>query len=362
MEVRLNGVAAIWALSPPPIEHVSMAHNSQTLTDSTTIALENRRTINVSRWVKIGVTIGVLLLLGWQVRWKDLFGVVLDIKGLGAITAVALWIPNQWLQYMRWNLIARSASHIPTTTDIREGYWLGHTLGFITPGRIGVYGRGLFLKTVPIGEATALTVLERSYSAITVNGFGLIALALLPGLGWHAAWANWSTNVSAIMLVIGIVVLSAGVFPGQIARAIATFTANRSYAKGISNALGTVSKVPIGSSILYLCLATASLLVSLTQFLLLLSALGITIPIVAGLLAIHLNFFLKGNIPLTIGNLGVGEWTALLCLRGLGVPDTQAVAASLLLYSMNVAVPALIGVRFIRRVFNIHHEWSSRAK
>jgi uncharacterized protein (TIRG00374 family) len=309
------------------------------------------------KWTKIALTVVVLLLLSWQVRWNDILTVLTGASGIGILAAVALWYPNQALQYYRWKLIARRASVMPETRDVYAAYWLGHTLGFVTPGRIGSYGRGLFLKNVSVGEATALTVLERSYSAITVNGFGLIALAVLPSLGWSASWADWGNSASVLIFGLGLMVLLTGVFPGTIAGIIARAVGKRSWGKEIAKSLDGIRQIPFGSSLLYLILATASLVVSLVQFTFVLSALGADVPILAGLLAVHLNFFLKGNIPLTLGNLGVGEWTALLCLRGLGVPDAQAVAASLILFGLNVAIPALIGMRYFKRVFTVHHHW-----
>lgn len=339
-----------------------MTTHSHTIANTTTQPLDKKSSWTVPRWLKIAATLGVLLLLSWQIRWSDVLEVLSTANAIGVFAAVILWIPNQWLQYARWKFIAQRASTLPILSDVRESYWLGHTLGFVTPGRIGSYGRGLFLRNIPLGEATALTVLERSYSAITVNGLGLISLSILPSLGWHAAWAEWGRGVSIILFMVGSLVLLAGVFPGQIASMISRIVGQRSWGRCIAKSLDALCNIPLRSSLLYLSLAGTSLLVSLVQFLLILNALGITIPIIAGLLAIHLNFFLKGNIPLTLGNLGVGEWTALLCLRGLGVPDAMAVTASLMLFSLNVAVPALIGVKFIKRIFTIHNGWSSRAK
>ena len=339
-----------------------MTIHSHTISNTASQPLDKKSCWSVPRWLKLAATLGVLLLLSSQVRWREVLNVLSTANALGVLAAVVLWLPNQWLQYARWKFIAQRAAIEPLNSDVRESYWLGHTLGFITPGRIGSYGRGLFLSNIPLGEATALTVLERSYSAITVNGLGFIALAVLPSLGWHTAWADWGNGVSAVLFLVGLIVLSAGVFPGQIAHAISKFARQRMWGQGIAKSLDALSDIPLGSSLLYLGLASTSLAVSLVQFLLILNALGIVIPVVAGLLAIHLNFFLKGNIPLTLGNLGVGEWTALLCLRGLGVPDHMAVAASLMLFSLNVAIPALIGVRYMKRVFNIHHGWSNRAQ
>jgi len=331
---------------------------SQTYVEPNTAAQKPSRSL--PRWLKIGFTVGLLALLAWQVRWADLAEALRNAHFEGFLAAAFLWIPNQWLQYMRWSLIARRSSRDVPRTDIRASYWLGHTLGFVTPGRIGAYGRGLFLKTVPVREATALTVLERLYSALSVNGIGLIALGLLPLLGWHASWADWGATISGALIMAGSSLLGLGMMPGLLTRRLLPWLRRQNRGVRLAESLESIANVSAPSSLLYLLLAITSLAVSLVQFILLLNALGVTVPLLAGMLAVQLNFFLKGNLPLTLGSLGVGEWTALICLRGLGVPDAQAVAASLILFAVNVAVPALIGMRYYQRVLTVHHDWGKR--
>lgn len=310
--------------------------------------------------IKIGLTIGILALLLWKVRWQEILASLSQIQAIGFAGALLLWFPNQYLQFLRWKLIAKRASGQAIDTDIRASYWLGHTLGFVTPGRIGAYGRALFLSNVPLGQAAALTVLERTYSAITVNGLGLIALGVLPQIGWHASWANWGVGVSAILIAVGSSLMLAGLIPGPLAKLIQELIGRRAWSAKIIMSLDAITTIPFRTALLYLSLAILSLFVSLVQFVLILDALGVTIPFLAGLLAVQLNFFLKGNIPLTLGNLGIGEWTALLCLRGLGVPDAQAIAASLTLFALNVALPAGIGLKYLKRVFALPSTWRSR--
>lgn len=310
--------------------------------------------------IKIGLTVAILALLLWKVRWQEILASLSQIQTLGFAGALLLWAPNQYLQFLRWKLIAKRAGEQTLRTDIRASYWLGHTLGFVTPGRVGAYGRALFLSNVPLGQAAALTVLERTYSAITVNGLGLIALGVLPQIGWHASWANWGIGVSVVLVAAGSSLMLSGLVPGPIAKLMQKLIGNRTWSVKVIKSLGAITKIPFHTALLYLSLAILSLLISLVQFVLILDALGVTIPFFAGLLAVQLNFFLKGNIPLTLGNLGIGEWTALLCLRGLGVPDAQAIAASLTLFALNVALPSGIGLKHLKRVFALPSTWRSR--
>lgn len=332
----------------------------ETNTVVNTVPIKESQSRTFPQWIKLLSTFVVLALLTWQIQWQDVLNALKNASLIGLSGAIALWIPNQYLQYLRWKLIANSGATKPYSSDIKASYWLGHTLGFITPGRIGAYGRGLFLRNVNVLEATALTFLERSYSAVTVNGFGLIALGLLPQLGWSVSWAPLSPSVSFGLTIVGGLVLAAGLVPGAILGFIGKTLGTMFQLTKVANSLQQLNLISFRTSFLFLGLASLSLLVSLVQFYLILRAFGVELSFIASLLAIQLNFFLKGNIPLTLGNLGVGEWTALICLRGLGVPDTISVAASLALFSLNVAIPALVGVRFIKRIFTIHHGWQDR--
>ncbi len=312
------------------------------------------------RIIKLVVTLVVLGLLVYQVNWQGVLVSLSQIAGWGIVIALLLWAPNQFLQYLRWRLIAQRAGESVSIEDIRASYWLGHTLGFITPGRIGAYGRALFLTQVPLGKAAVLTVVERTYSALTVNGFGLIALGVLPYLGWNVSWVFWSGRVSMLFVLSGFLLICAGIVPGKIVTLLRWTLSRRAWATRMVSSLDAAAQIGTGSALLYLALATLSLIISLFQFVLILDAIGVDIPLLAGMLAVQLNFFLKGNIPLTLGNIGVGEWTALLCLRGLGVADSHAVAASLMLFTLNVALPAGIGLLFIKRLFALPKNWRTK--
>ncbi|MCB9357208.1 MAG: flippase-like domain-containing protein [Calditrichaeota bacterium] len=316
---------------------------------------------HVAFFLKVSLSLALLYLLYRRLDWKGISNGLSFVGGRELLAVILLWIPNQYLQYLRWKLLAKRAGENVLESDIRASYWLGHTLGFITPGRVGAYGRGLFLTNVPLGKASVLTVAERLYSAITVNGFGLIALGILPYLGWKTEWLFWSGGVSILLSLLGTLLLCVGLVPGRIAKLIRGVLQIRVRAAGLVTSLEAAQGIQTRSAALYLFLAIASLLVSLLQFILMLGALGVEVPLLAGLLAVHLNFFLKGNIPLTLGSLGVGEWTAMLCLRGLGVPDSQAIAASLLLFALNVALPAAIGLIHVKRIFALPRQWRSRS-
>lgn len=296
---------------------------------------------------RIVLTAGLLVVLFWQVRWANVWSVVVSLEGSHLMWACLLWIPTQYFQFAKWSLLAREAGEGVSRQDIHRGYWVGFTLGLITPGRIGQFGRALALHNCSLSRAFGLTVIERAYTAITINSFGLLALVALPLLGWLPPFARPGLPVQAVCIVAGTVLLVLGIFPRSLYSPLSRLAGHLPLHEKIENALAVLQSASPRQGIILLLLSTAALASSLLQFVLLIRAAGTNIPLWSGMMAGVLTFFIKGALPISLGSLGVGEWTAVYCFKGLGAEASVAVAASLLLFTINVFIPSLIGLPFI---------------
>jgi uncharacterized protein (TIRG00374 family) len=306
--------------------------------------------IQPRRWPKMllrgGITAAILAMLFWQVHWTSVWLALRTMEGGLLSIACLLWIPTQWLQFVKWDMVARTAGSDVPRSDIHRGYWVGYTLGVITPGRIGQLGRALVLRNCSTPTAIGIGIVERGYTALVINALGIFSLALLPSLGWMSAmqmplWLRAGLGLAALLLLV------LGIFPRLILhplRALANRLPMRSKLHQALDVLKAVEPFMAASLSLLTILSLAS---SLLQFVLLIRAMGCDIPILAGMLAGLLTFFLKGMLPITIGSLGIGEWVAVYCFRGLGVEPSVAVAASLFLFVINVFIPSLIGLPFV---------------
>jgi uncharacterized membrane protein YbhN (UPF0104 family) len=165
---------------------------------------------------RITLTAGIFVLLFWQVPWRDVLNAVKGLDGGLLLSVCILWIPTQYFQFLRWDLLARQAGPDVSRGDIHRGYWVGYTLGLITPGRVGEYGRGLALHNCSMSRALGLTIVERNYSTFSLNGFGLLALVFLPTLGWIPPFPLLATTGDILCVVGGVFFLSLGVFPRSI--------------------------------------------------------------------------------------------------------------------------------------------------
>jgi uncharacterized membrane protein YbhN (UPF0104 family) len=297
--------------------------------------------------LRLGLTAALFALLFWQVRWQQVWDSVQSLDGKLFVWVCLLWIPTIYLQYVRWALLAREAGEGVSRGDIRRSFWVGFTLGLVTPGRVGQFGRALALHNCSLSRAMGLSAMERGYSAITINGFGLLALVLLPWLGWMPPYATLNGVAQGVLIVAGTFLLVLGVFPRSVFRPLNWIASKLPFRDKLASAIDVLKPAGPARGIVYLLLAAAGLASALLQFVLLLHAMHADVPVFAGMLAALLTFFLKGALPISVGSLGVGEWTAVYCFRGLGVEPSVSVAASLILFVLNVFIPSLIGLPFI---------------
>lgn len=296
---------------------------------------------------RIGLTAAILTLLFWQVSWADVWQAVRGINGALFLAACLLWIPTQYFQFVKWDIMAQYAGPAISRADIHRGYWVGFTLGIITPGRVGQLARGLALRNCSISRALGATAVERGYTALVINALGLISLAALPYLGWTSPLGVARGFVSWGVGILGSLLLLLGIFPRTVMPPLRWVARRLPLREKFEKAIDVLSDAGPRRGILLLVLTAAALFSSLVQFVLLILAMGVAVPIFAGILAALLTFFVKGAIPISIGSLGVGEWMAVFCFRGLGVEPSVAVAASLLLFMINVFIPSLVGLQFL---------------
>jgi uncharacterized protein (TIRG00374 family) len=297
--------------------------------------------------IRFVVTAILFVLLFWQIQWGDVWTAVRSLDQRLLLWTGLMWLPTQYLQFIRWDLLAREASPTVSRGDIHRGYWVGFTLGLVTPGRVGQVGRALALHNCPMPRAIGLSAMERAYSAVAINSLGLISLVLLPRLGWVPPYDFSSAIAEYFCIAAGAGLLLIGIFPRTLSRPLKWIATKLPLSEKLEKAIEPLGLAKPGRSLFYLVLAIAAMFSALFQFVLLLRAMGATVPMFAGMLAALLTFFIKGALPITIGSLGIGEWTAVYCFKGLGIEPSVAVAASLLLFVLNVFIPSLIGLPFV---------------
>ena len=302
-----------------------------------------------SRWLfalkgaLAAVAVGVLVRLAHP---AEVWAAFVGAEWGWALCALALVPVNIGLEAYRWGRLVRRLAPEVRHRDALRAVVGSYPLGLLTPGRVGDYvGRAVYLRAVPPGASAALTFGERMATLAACLVGGLVALG--PYLGETAgASPLWPAVVGVGALGTG--ALLVGVLFPDVARA--ALSAVLPFAP-VRRALAAFGRIPHGEAAALLALSFVRYAVFSAQFVLLVRALAPEAAVGGVALGVALVFFAKSAVPqVTLGDLGVREGAAVFFLGAYGVAPAAALDASLALFALNLALPALAGVPLLMRL------------
>ena len=306
-------------------------------------------------WIKVAVAIillGIMLhIVHPEALWAALRSARYDLVALG----VLLMPLNIWLQEYKWRYLVRlvrpEADFWETTGSLLGGF----AFGIVTPGRLGEYARALFIKDTPPLKLVGLTVIDKFYNLGCTAAFGLPALLTLP---WALNLIKNNGNLLApLMILLGIgdlVLLYFALDPRPVRSLI--YAAQIMVPKGdrIARLFGGLDRFGAPQARVTLLLTVAHYLVFLVQFYVLICGFTRLDPITSSRGAAAI-LFSKSALPIAIGDLGLDQMVSVRFFDQFGVPEAAAFNASMLLFAINVLLPALSGLLFMGRLqFGAH--------
>ncbi len=296
--------------------------------------------------LKTLVTVAVLGYLVYVVDLGVLFSNFQNAEKRWLLGALVLLPLNLWLETKTWNLFARLVLPALTMWRALGALLVGHTMGFFTPAKVGEYaGRLLYLQADDSWGLGVAIVAERTSSKVIAVTTGIGALVLFlatadpaPRLLWFIVLGY--TAASAVLLYAALF------FPKHLHRMLLRWMPAR-WHKAVQYLTALHPRV-VGRG---LGLAALRYAVYVTQFVLLLRAFGPLVSIQAALLGLVLTYVVKFLLPpITWMDLGIREGAAIYFLGGLGFTEAAALNASLFMFCINIALPALMGIPLLQRL------------
>ena len=265
------------------------------------------------------------------------------------LAALLLLVPNITLQHAKWRLLLRGGAPMVQPGDVRASLFGGFTLGMLTPARIGEFGgRAVLCRGAGKGLLVSLTAVDKA---------GTMLVTVVVGLFTLVHFSSRSDVLPTLPIVIsGLLILT--VLLGFLALLThRTSTAPRRFleakngrvARHLLQLMDTMAAMSPASLRMFLLYSVLFYLTFVLQFMLLLSAFVPMHPLDAfsGIATIML---VKTVIPpVTIGELGIREGASVFILSVYGVVSAVAFSASLLLFSINILLPAIAGLWFLLR-------------
>lgn len=275
---------------------------------------------------------------------EDLYSDWNTQKILLLVAVILLMFINWTIEAGKWRLLLKGTEEFSLLKSL-QSVLTGVAVSVITPNRIGEYmGRILYLKNVNKIQGVTVTIIG-SFAQLIVTGFlGLVGLIYYIIFIKYTTWLN-VLLVSSVVLCIGLTYFYFHLYK------IIEWTSNISFLKKIKTYLEIVKRFDQKQLIKILLLSLLRYSVYTLQFLLLLRLMMVYAPLQDLIFTIWLIFWAMAIVPtIAIVEIGVRGETALTFLLPLSANAIGIVSSSLMLWLINLIIPALIGCLFVYKM------------
>jgi uncharacterized membrane protein YbhN (UPF0104 family) len=241
------------------------------------------------------------------------------------------------MEVLKWKYSIRPITEI-TLSKAFVGVLSGITLGFVTPHAIGDYFAKVYSLNHPDRKkALGLILIARMMQMLPTASFGLLAFFIFS----RKSFAQLDIPVFIpypILSILGLVLLVM----------LLIFFLKRNHSK-IKDFIVPIKKMGLELISILAGLSILRYLIFSIQFLLLLSILNLNISIFMQFMGVSFMFLAKSIIPTFnfLSDLGIREFSAVLFFESIDIEAAPIIAAGLLLWLINIALPALLGLFFI---------------
>lgn len=262
--------------------------------------------------------------------------------------ALFLLIPNLYLQWYRWHFLLSAVNPEVRISDSLGSLMGGMLMGFITPGRLGEVGRSLFLKNFDRWEAFGLAFFDKLYSLLVllIGGIWGLTFFVVSRFGYDIFLMG---PLFIVCVVLTVIVTAVALRPNWIRSFIYNLSLILPKRDKLKKLIGWVDSFDPSQAAKLFRLSILLYLLYILQFcLLVMSFEAIHLTIAA--IATASTLFTKTLLPISLADIGIREGAAIYFFIHLGASKVAAFNGSILLFSINVLIPALIGFFFIPRL------------
>lgn len=258
---------------------------------------------------------------------------------------------NVYLQYVKWELICKQVLGVTDKRKIWLSLFYGFSAGISTPMRLGEYvGRAIPFKDKNLLEITFATFVDKIFPIFMVLFIGSVATIIF--LHYYFNVAVYVTVSLFLVIFISLYLLllifsDSDFWDSYLYKKVSNIKIFNKYIEKFQ-ILKKVNKVTLRKVTVY------SFLFYLTyifQFAILFYAFSGSFDFVNYIWIGSMVMFAKKFISfLTFGDLGIREATAVYFAGLIGISETAAFNASIIIFVINLVLPSLVGLfLFLRR-------------
>ncbi len=307
--------------------------------------------VSLKRLSSIALKVLILVLLIWAIyiqlfqqqqfeNLQEAFYENIHTSYILIIALVLTLMPPVWyLETQKWrNLIQIEGK--PLFIDALKGVLSGVTLAFFTPNRIGDYaGRILFVKNGFKAEAVKASIAGSLSQFITTIAIGLILLSTT-----LFKFSGIEINYLQLLIVSSIIFLSIAVWCfirfDQLSKKLLQLNIFRKWSSKIKQ-INSYTGKQLGQTMLF---SISRYLLFSTQYVLLLILFGVDGDLFLLFGLVGISYLIQTIIPsFALLELGIRGNVAMFLFGQFGANELAVLAATSLLWIINLLIPALIG-------------------
>ena len=262
------------------------------------------------------------------------------------ISVFLLMVLNWTVETIKWMNVLPLDTRINFKNSFKAVF-SGITLGSVTPNRIGEFGgRVVFLKSDKRKKAVAYTLLADLSQFITTIYIGSISFSIIG----YKVLLDYSSSIlpGLVLISFGILSLSFGLvfyfYPKLFLKLIIRYRILKKYHKKIEE-ICMIEKNKLWQT---LAMSNFRFIIFILQFFLVINILGLNISFIHTFLAVSNIYLASTLIPnIAAGELGIRSSFAIIFLGYYSDSLSIIVLASLVVYIINLAIPALLGGMFL---------------
>jgi uncharacterized membrane protein YbhN (UPF0104 family) len=289
------------------------------------------RDLAASRWLRYGLTLLLVLLVVLKVRPQHLAAAAASARPEYLALALPLTIPFLYLKALRWLAMLRAGGVSATFGEALYSLLGGMGLALLTPARLGELVRVAYLRDRQKWKIGGLVMIDKGFDVLVLCGLAV------PG-----AWLLLGPLAGVAFLAITAVGLLVIYNPRHLSRLLHRLSAPFPFRTRLEQAWSSLESLSPVSATIFLALTLVIFAVVLLQFAVILlswrswslDVILLTFPLV----------ILTNILPLTVGGLGVREGVAALLLAHYAVSPSDAALTAFLSFTLNTALPGLVGV------------------
>ncbi len=236
----------------------------------------------------------------------------------------------------KWYGMIRHEAKNATYKEALVSFLGGLSLGLLTPGRVGEFGRVAFIRDGRAGRLVGIAFVDRLIDLEVTLALGIGSVFVF--LGYLPAF------LLALAVLTGFFFIFSPKFFLSFIGRILHFLPFKEKLQGM---LGGMASIPAGALISCLLFRLLASFIDIFQFYLLINS--FTAIKFFNVLCVYPIIILTNILPLTIGGIGIREGTSILTLSRFDIAPEAAANASFLLFSINTLIPGLIGALFVSR-------------